>query len=209
MLIYISGMSCTGKTMLMNTLKEFCKEGLFQKIIGVKDNPVEFVTEFTRSVFREQAPAHLRYEDLISNPQECLVFHQRVAEALRLKLGRTAYNNPDRLFIFDRAPIDYRINLLLNYNTGDPEWMAELSSHYLAIDRMLADLPKGHFTFMTNPDSPMNRMEYDGFRPEKYAYRRVVEYQYFRLASKLPEVRILPDGVTDRLGFICRSIIKG
>lgn len=207
MLIYIPGMSSTGKTTLLNRIRELSEDGLFQKILGLPPHKVEFIAEFTRSVFKQEAPAYMTYEDLISHPRECLIFQQRVAEALKWKMQTTPYNVPDRIFICDRAPIDYRINLMLNYNTGDPEWMKELEDHYRAIDWDFSQLPEADFTFMTNPYSNWNKVEYDGFRPEKYAYRRVIEEQAFKLASAVSGIRILPDGVDDRVGFIIRSII--
>lgn len=209
MLIYISGMSSTGKTTLLEELGRMSERGFLQKILGFPDNEVEFISELTRSNFYKIAPASMNFEMLVSNPSDYLAFMKKVFQDLNHELGTKYINSYDRLVFCDRAPIDYRINLMLNYNNGDPDTMRELGSCYLSLDEAFSKLPEGRFVFMTDPLSSRNHIKYDGFRPEKYFYRRLVERQYFLLASKLPNVKLLPDGLYDRVGFICRSIIKG
>lgn len=209
MLVYISGMSCTGKTTLIEELKSMSERGILQKILGFPDNKVEFISELTRSTFHRIVPNCMSFETLISNPSEYLAFMEKVFQDFKRELGTKYINSYNHLVFCDRAPIDYRINLMLNYNNGDPDIMKALGSYYLSLDEAFSQLPEGNFLFMTDPLSIRNHMEYDGFRPEKYSYRRLVEKQYFLLASKLSSVRLLPDGLYDRVGFICRSIIKG
>ncbi|MCM1221849.1 MAG: ATP-binding protein [Lachnospiraceae bacterium] len=209
MLIFISGMSCTGKTTLINTLEEMGKQGLLQKILGKPDYPIEVVKELTRTMFYELCPVWMTYKDLIAHPSDYMTFIHRVADRFDSLVRKYSSYDKDRIIIFDRAPIDYRINLLLNYNNDNPTEMNDLASHYLEVDTIFSKVPNGDYLFMTNPNSPMNKMEYDGFRPKDYSHRRIIEYQYFRLVSQLPDTIILPDGVTDRIGFIIRSILKG
>lgn len=207
MLIYISGMSSTGKTTLMHELESVFQDKKFIfSILGIPEHEPDFISEVTRSLFRSTAPAYMDFNMLISNPEEYLFFMDKVFQKIQNEIYSTYYRNPNRLVFCDRAPIDYRINLSLNYNNGDPEMMEHLKEHYLRLDGNFSRLPKG-LIFMTNPHKGLTEVEYDGFRPEKYAYRRAIEKQYFQIASKSPDVSILPEGVIDRVGFIIRSII--
>lgn len=198
--IYISGMSNTGKTTMINGLKDLLK----RKPLPL---PITFVEELSRNYFKEHNYGHKSYADLLLDYESCFEYWKGlIAE---FESTRKYFDLPRYICIFDRGPIDYRVNLILNYSAGSEELMKKYNMDFASLYASIEDPGLLDYTFSTSTTLSED-LTADGFRPTDMNYRRSMEKILFDLANgNQPNHRMnLPSSTEDRVRIIYDHLKK-
>lgn len=202
MIINISGPSCTGKTTLVTNLSKRRKD--IKNILKV--NNVVPVYETARDIFKTHfGEKYETLNDLLQSRQATLDYHWMIAQDQAKRIGTYA-DDPNRLYIMDRGPLDTSIYLMLNYSYNlDP--LDGTRRQYETTIKLLKSLhvKSKAITFRTLPFDI--EVEKDGFRPEKYEELRDMEVEMFE--NVFQGAPVLPDGAEKRVEFILDYLKEG
>ena len=202
MRVFISGMSSTGKTTLINYIKD--NLDIFKSFVGIKN--IVFMDELARKFFEDHNKGYSTYEELLCNYRDCLDYWEDLIKEFNNSMHNT--NASNYIYIIDRAPIDYRINLTLNYTAGTPKEMAQAADSYDNLYHRIWLTSPSDLIFMTNPKLADTEVEDDGFRPMSLQYRRSLEKSLFEMASKDTSVIMLPSSTEKRFVKVVNEINK-
>lgn len=202
MIITISGPSSTGKTSLVENLKKH--QSYIESLAGM---PVVFGNESVREVVNSQYEAK-SLQDIFRDQEESLRLQFKVAEYNK-DLYTTIAKANNKLYIFDRGPLDNLIYTLLCFNNCSDELMVKYAndfSRYCALNQWLTcniDL-----ILLTRPDDMVLAPEDDGFRPDLFSLLRCVETELFSLVFRGLNTVDLPSDHNDRLVCFFSEITK-
>ena len=212
MRVYISGMSSTGKSTLINYIKEH--QEMFEALLelrsqryGIKPGSIIYVEEVAREFFKENSKGYSSYEDLLKNYGDCMEYWGELisyyGRYIREKCCESNY-----IYIIDRGPIDYKINLTLNYASGTAKQMKDYAMDYNKYYEDIRDTCSDELVFMTNPRHvDITEVEQDGFRPAGLIYRRAMEKSLFEMSiSQGTNVILLRQATEDRFAQIVYGI---
>lgn len=194
MIVNISGASSTGKTSLVETLKQHHKP-LLESIFN---GSVVFGQESIREVASIQYSGR-SLQDIFQNKEDSLKIQFDVAR-YNYELYTELIKRKDVLYIFDRGPIDNLVYTMLCYNTSPVEIMAKYSkdfSKYCALNRSIAKY--ADLVFLTKADNLVDAPEDDGFRPQLFSLLRKAETELFSVILDKPDVIELPSDCNERL----------
>lgn len=195
MIITISGAACTGKTTLLNKIRELAKES---------NQDIKCYGEFIRLMFDDKYSDKYRdFADLLNgNPMDIINIHKDTAKYFNEVLWSN--NLYDANIIFDRSPLDISIYLYMNLQgyLDNAVVMEEYrrASYYIynASQNFMKYKPT---MFYTRPFS--SKIEDDGFRPMSLIHRRELELSLFdKEFLSLPGVHLMPSGLEDRLEYV-------
>lgn len=197
MRVYISGACSTGKTTLVNYIKSNLE--LFKSLIGIKN--VVIIDELARKFFEQNNKGYASYSDLLKHYDDTMDYWSELICEFRRVIGDCAASN--YVYIIDRGPIDYSVNLTLNYISGNKKQLESRAREYSSMmDRLNESLDS--LTFMTQSDSAV---EDDGFRPTNLIYKRNLELELFKLANRgNSNIIYLPDSTESRFAKIVHEI---
>lgn len=202
MRVFISGMSSTGKTTLINYIKD--NLDIFKAFVGIKN--VVFIDEIARKFFEEHNKGYSTYEKLLCNYRDCLDYSEELIDEFNNSMHDT--NASNYIYIIDRAPIDYRINLTLNYTAGSSKEMTWAAEYYDNLYHRIWSTSPSDLIFMTNPKLADAGVYDDGFRPIGLQYRRHLEKSLFEMAAKDTSVILLPSSTEKRFAKVVNEINK-
>lgn len=193
MIITVSGPSSTGKTSLVERLKDYTS--LLESISG---RNIVFGQEGIKEIAETEYSGR-SLQDIFQNKEESLKIQFRVAE-LNLRLYTDMLKHDENLYIYDRGTLDNLIYTILCYNACSQAVMtnhAEDFSRYCALNRSLAKFVD--LVFLTKVDNLIDRPEEDGFRPELFTVLRKTETELFNTVFDIPGVIPLPSDSNERL----------
>lgn len=199
MIINISGPSCTGKTTLVTNLCKRRDELL--KILKVTN--IIPVYETARDIFKDNfGDKYETLNDLLQSREDTLEYHWIIAQD-QAKWVETYAEDPNRLYILDRGPLDTMVYLMLNYSSNLDPLDSTRRKYETAIESLKDTHKKSKATtFRTLPfDTEVVK---DGFRPEKYEDMRDMEVEMFELMFH--DAPVLPDGQDKRVEFILKYL---
>ena len=203
MIITISGPSSTGKTSLLESLKDY--QDFIER---VAKRPVVFGKESIREVV-SQRYGQKSLQDIFADPEESIKLQFEVAR-YNQDLYASLMKNSDVLHIYDRGPLDNLIYTLLCYNSAPEKLLQKYSkdfSKYCALNRALSNCI--NTIFLTKIDYYMDHPEDDGFRPELFSALRKVEIELFNtIFEKNNRVVNLPSSSSERLSAVLSKICE-
>lgn len=195
MIICISGPSSTGKTTLFNELQSHC-----ELIKSIYNGKVIFIEEQIRKIAANKYPDK-SFNTIIQNSESAISFQLEIADSIYKNYVKILNDN-NTLYIIDRSPLDNLVYNIMNYQCDDPEVMiknsdklnsacSKMRSLYSYVDRV----------YLTQVDRCNNSsVERDGFRPEKYEYRRQLEIELFNSIFDFSDKVIkLPSMMSERV----------
>jgi len=194
MIITVSGAACTGKTTILEYIKDIVKQK------GYCWDYVHFYEEFIRTMFDEKySSKYESFADLLQgDPLDIIQLHKDTAR----KFNDVLWSSDTRtdILIFDRCPIDINIYMYMNVapylDDSNIRYEYRKAAAYVrrCIDDFLNHDPK---MFFTRPFS--DEVEQDGFRPMSLINRRSLELSLFdKEFFSHPGVILLPDSLEDR-----------
>jgi len=206
MIITISGAASTGKTTLIEELKQ----------VTSNRKEIKYYGEFIRTLFEEHyKDKYDSYADLLQgDPLDIIALHKETARLFNEVLWSNT--NSHEILIFDRSPIDISIYLYLNlipYLNFDNEYSIQIFKEYrkavVYISRCTQDFLNHRPTIYYTRPFPQDNIVDDGFRPTSLNKRRSLEIDLFNQTFySLPEaISILPDNLEDRVAMITQAII--
>ena len=193
MIITISGASCTGKTTLLNNVRELVTDGSREVCIYE-----EFIRKLFISLYVDK---YDNFSDLLRNPLDTIELHKETARHFNDILWSSDLNS---ILVFDRSPIDIAIYMYLNVRPylGDSEIMKEFRNAANYVHRCIEDfMNHDPLILYTRPFD--SEVEEDGFRPQSLIQQRELEVALFdkEFLSK-PGVHVLPSKLEDRVLFL-------
>lgn len=203
MIITISGAACTGKTTLLESIKE--------RVVSSSHKRVHCYAEFIRSSFDDHySNKYKDFADLLSgDPVDIIDIHKETARLFNEILWSS---NLDDILLFDRSPLDISIYMYLNIKdhlilNNDIIHKYRAASNY--VHRCISDfLNHNPIVYYARPFSDI--VEEDGFRPTSLIDRRELELSFFdKEFLSLPNVHILPDSLSDRVHIVSSMILSG
>lgn len=203
MIICISGPSSTGKTTLINELKDY-KE-LIELIYGI--GRVQFSTEYIRDYVEKEYP-NKTFDEIISVPENAIQLQFKIAditynEFIRMLKDRSV------LYICDRCPLDNLVYNILNYHCNDRDLMIKYSEEFsrtCSIVRSLSNYVDRIYLTQVDVSNEKSVVK-DGFRPESYEYRRQLEVELFNSIFEFnPKVCKIPSSRNDRISTILQDL---
>lgn len=197
MRVYISGVCSTGKTTLVNYIKDNLE--LFKSLIGVKN--VVIIDELARKFFEQNNKGYETYAELLKHYDDAMDYWSELITEFKKVSGECSASN--YVYIIDRGPIDYSVNLTLNYIAGSKKQLESRAREYASLmDRLTGSYDS--LTFMTHPDY---EVEEDGFRPTELLYKRTLEIELFRLANRgNSDIIYLPGSTEARFARIVHEV---
>lgn len=211
MKVYISGMSSTGKSTLINYIKEH--QDIFEALLELKSyqrqikfNETTYIEEVARKFFEDNNRGYATYEELLKNYGDCMEYWGELIDHYREIDRKCCARNC--IYIIDRGPIDYKINLTLNYTAGSAKQMKEYAMQYHDYYDKICGVGYDDLVFMTNPYKvDLDSVESDGFRPSGLIYRRVLEQSLFDLAVRQNDnIIMLPNDTDQRFAKVVYGI---
>jgi predicted ATPase len=177
----ISGPSSSGKTTLLEKLKQKLPEAIF-------------VEEWARRVF------HSKYSGAYANMDALLC--SKDAFAYQLEMAQLTEGNRvlGRVVVIDRAPIDILVYSLMN--------LANVGAGVTQImDIVLRSARDVDVVFMTKD---IGKYEEDGFRPEAYRKMRALELNLFQHFAEVIVNKLvwLPDGTEGRVNTVLEQMAE-
>lgn len=203
MIITVSGAGCTGKTTLLNELKNT----LGNSIEGKK---IHCYGEFIRTFFdKKYSYKYESFEDLLKGDLiDIIDIHKDTARYFNEVLWSS---NQDDILIFDRSPLDIAIYLYMNTSQYlDVDKDVELLKKYREASRYIYRCSESFIK--NNPRILYARpfsdtIENDGFRPMSLLGRRELELSLFdKEFLSLPGAIILPSELWERISLIEKLI---
>lgn len=192
MIICIGGPCSTGKTTLIKELETLVK--------GITPH-VEYGRLYLNSTEK-------RLSDVLKDEKELLEYTKAISYEM---IGAINSAEKSDLIIFDRSPIDYLVNLELNFNRFESlseetkEWVSRIRRELTAVAVGKVDM-----TFFTTA-SKSDPIEEDGFRPTDYLSSRGDEIEYFEEYYHnyaFGRMKQLPDRLQDRMITVTNYIIR-
>lgn len=184
MIITISGAACTGKTTLINCLKN-----------RLVDTRVKYYEEFIRTMFdKKYSSKYSSFQDLLlGDSQDIIDIHRDTAEYF-IDLIRN-YEDDSTIMIFDRSPIDIAIYLYLNIRDSliDTKVAAayETAANYIR-ECILEFIHYNPTMLYTRPFKDV--IDDDGFRPQSLIIKRELEvYMFDRAFGEIDAVSLPPE----------------
>lgn len=206
MRVFISGVSCSGKTTLLRDLKNALGDP--NKIFCAK---VKWTEELARKFFEDHNLGHDTYESLLSNYDDSMKYWSMLINEFKKQIMYDG-NCLGQLIFYDRGPTDYLINATMNYYAGTPEQMSQYRADYLAMKEAIYNLPlrEDDLIFMTNPHNVLStEVESDGFRPVGVLHRRPIEKVMFELVyDNNDKIIKLPYDQSERINMIITEVLK-
>lgn len=206
MIVTLSGAGCTGKTTLLN----FMKDNLGKEYQGKN---VSYHEEFIRNLFAEiYQEKYNTYEDLLlGDIGDILDLHRYSADYFDSIMDRV---DDSEIAIFDRAPLDISAYLFMNYyqRTKYIDVNNHITSKFYNTIQYVNNICKKYkekdpLVFYTTADIsiPVKR---DGFRPIALINNRDIEIKLFDLifTGLNSGTIILPNGVEKRYNIITDAI---
>lgn len=179
MIICISGPSNTGKSELINTLRENIRN-IFpfnsQDIIVKSEVVREYHKVFNNSV---------TLDEILSEPSEAMKFQIGISRDMFNRI--TEIDNDDTIYICDRGPLDTLVYLIMSYSFAPSSVMSTFSNEFSSCCSLLrvASLSVDRY-FFTTPDS-------DSHTADEFNYHRNLEIELFNLMSfNNDKVKMLP-----------------
>ena len=198
MIIAISGPSSTGKTTLVQSLKNY--KGLIESILGRQ-------VYFKGEDIREMLPADAVLDEVLADSQVAMELQFKIIES-NIERYMDLLKNPHIAYICDRCPLDNVVYMILNYMRTSPE----LALKYAADFRKYGSIAKSLTSYveriyLTKNDNSMLKAEPDGFRASFYDTFRALEVELFNgYFDNLPTVKVLPSESADRLNFLLNDL---
>lgn len=196
MVITISGAASTGKTTLLEELKQCTKN----------DPHVKYYEEFIRTIYEDKyKDKYNSYAELLQgDPLDIISIHKETARLFNEILWSSDTKND--VLVFDRSPIDISIYLYMNLipYLHDDEIFRAYREAVTYIGRCTRDFMNHNpAIYYARPFAQDNIVE-DGFRPTSLNGRRSLELDLFNHTFySLPEpIHILPDSLNDRVWSI-------
>lgn len=198
MIVTVSGASCTGKT----TILDYVKDSIDKR--KIYSDHIFTYGEFIRDKFEENySSKYESFADLLQgNPYDIIALHKDTARKFNDVLWSSDTTND--ILIFDRCPIDINIYMYMNIapylDDHGVRYAYRKAAAYVSrcIDDFLNHNPR---MLYTRPFSA--EVERDGFRPTSLIDRRELEVALFdKEFYSLPGVLVMPDSLDARKEFL-------
>lgn len=195
MIISISGPSSTGKTTLINKIKEKGMIGKYKKII--------VINEVIRDMFKNDfLPEVGTMENMMKDKQWVLKWVEKVGEVTSNHINNEIKKHvkDDTLIILDRCIVDHFIYSIMHTAKFD----IPLNKFYKAIKTYNLSSTKIDYIFLTNvPENDF--YDVDGVRPKDWEKTRDLENSLFQLLFGNNAIE-LPYDIDERINLIEKTI---
>ena len=195
MIISISGPSSTGKTTLINRIKERGQLGKYHKIV--------IINEVIRDIFKNEfLPKVGSMENMMKDKEIVLEWVERVGQATSDHISSEIKKNldEDTLIILDRCIIDHFIYSIMHTAKFD----IPLDRFFKAIKTYKLSDDKIDYVFLTSiPENDF--YDIDGIRPKDWEETRGLENSLFQLLFANNSVK-LPYDIDERISIIENTI---
>lgn len=197
MVISISGPASTGKTTLINKIKEKGMIGKYKNII--------VINEVIRDIFKNEfLPEVGTMENMMKNKQWVLKWVEKVGEATSNHINNEIkqHYKDDTLIILDRCIVDHFIYSIMHTAKFD----IPLNEFSKAIKTYNLSSIKIDYIFLTSV--PKNDFyDIDGVRPKDWEETRDLENSLFQLLFGNNAIK-LPYDIDERINLIEKTIDK-
>lgn len=191
-IITISGPSSTGKTTLLNILKE-------------KLPNVHFYDEFIRIFIQEN---NIDLTNIENDPKQLFDFQIQLCIYTQDKFYEIMHRR--EISIIDRSSLDCIVYLLLNYanlNNQDKLRYCDLLHKY--ITKMNTINQFIDINYMTQVDINKSYLpENDNFRLTPYISQRALEIELFQLVALNSNIVLLPNNINERVNIIFKNVMS-
>ena len=195
MIISISGPSSTGKTTLINHIKEKGRLGKYNNIV--------VINEVIRDIFKNDfLPKVGSMENMMKNKEYVLQWVKRVGESSSMHIEKeiSKCNDDNTLIILDRCIIDHFIYSIMHTAKFD----IPLDEYYKVISSYKLSKQKIDYIFLTSiPENDF--YDVDGVRPQDWAETRNLENELFQLLFSNFAIE-LPYDINERILIIEEKI---
>lgn len=195
MIISISGPSSTGKTTLINKIKEKGMIGKYKEII--------VINEVIRDMFKNDfLPEVGTMENMMKDKQWVLKWVEKVGEVTSNHINNEIKKHvkDDTLIILDRCIVDHFIYSIMHTAKFD----IPLNKFYKAIKTYNLSSTKIDYIFLTNvPENDF--YDVDGVRPKDWEETRDLENSLFQLLFGNNAIE-LPYDIDERINIIEKTI---